>query len=365
RFSRSRDLYSRISTNRFSIALCSLSHKQDVASFARRILVALAEPVQVNGEDFYCTVSVGIAVHPQDGSDAQKLLDNAEVALVRARESGGNTYKYFSKEINQKALERLAIEAGLRRSLVEDDFELHYQPQVDLKSRVLLGAEALLRWSHPKLGPVSPDRFIPIAEESGLILPLGEWVIRAACRQNAAWQAAGYHPIRVAVNISGHQLQQKGFVQMVASVLNETGLDPQWLEFELTESTMMENTERNIGVLQQLKKIGIHLSIDDFGTGYSSLSYLQRFPLDKLKIDSSFVKDLHKTESNAAITEAIIAMAHRLGLKVLAEGIETTEQLDYLVANECLKGQGYLFGRPAPSLEFEQYFQSASGSKAG
>lgn len=365
RCSRGSDIYARIGGDRFAIALLSLTWEQGAGHFARRILGALADPVHVNGQDIYCTGSLGIAIFPRDGSDASTLLDRAEVAMARAREQGGNTYQHFSKEINKDALERLAIEAGLRRSLVEDDFELYYQPQVDLQSRTLLGAEALLRWTHPTLGPVSPDRFIPVAEESGLIIPLGEWVLRTACRQNAAWQAAGHPPIRVAVNLSGHQLQQKGFAPMVATVLKETGLDPKWLELELTESTMMENTEENIEILLQLKKFGINLSIDDFGTGYSSLSYLQRFPLDKLKIDRSFVKDLHKIDSNAAITEAIIAMAHRLGLKVIAEGVETSEQLDYLVAKDCLKGQGYFFGRPVPSYEFEQHFQTLPRCEAG
>jgi diguanylate cyclase (GGDEF)-like protein/PAS domain S-box-containing protein len=361
-YSRERDIYARINGDRFAVALCSLSREQDAELFARRMLAALAEPVRINGEEIFCTGSIGIAFHPQDGSDANRLLGNAEAAMLRARAHGGNVCRHFSREINKDALERLAIEAGLRRALAAEDFELYYQPQVDLKSRALLGAEALIRWTHPTLGAVSPQRFIPIAEESGLIIPLGEWVLRTACRQNAAWQAAGHAPIRVAVNLSGQQLHQRGFVRMVATVLGETGLAPEWLEFELTESTMMEHTEKNIEILLQLKKLGINLSIDDFGTGYSSLSYLQRFPLDKLKIDRSFVKDLHKTDSNAAITEAIIAMAHRLGLTVIAEGIETVEQLDYLVAHDCCKGQGYFFGRPAPGRDFEQHFQSAEKS---
>lgn len=361
---RGRDIYARIGTDRFAVILSSVVDEQAAELVARRILALLSESVTINEQEFHCTGSIGIAHIPADGINAANLLRNAENAMIRARKQGGNSYQHSSKEFNRAALERLAIEAGLRRSLADGGFELHYQPQVDLQSGDLLGAEALLRWSHPVLGPIPPGRFIPIAEESGLIGPIGDWVLKTACRQNAAWQAAGHPPIKVAVNLSGLQMRQ-GLADRVFAILTETGLDSEWLELELTETAMMENSEANIKVLHELKSLGINLSIDDFGTGYSSLSYLQQFPLDKLKIDRSFIRDLHKENSNAAITEAVIAITQRLNLKVLAEGIETTEQRDLLLASGCMDGQGHLYGHPVTAIEFGRHFQLTPCSNAG
>lgn len=354
---RDRDTYARTGTDRFSILLSSVNSEEDIGIVARRVLTALTDPETIDGQEVYCTGSIGIALYPNDGDNAAELLQKAESAMFRARSQGGNTYVHSSHEFNRGVLERLAIEAGMRRSLVDGSFDLFFQPQVNLQTGELIGAEALLRWSHPRLGRVPPEKFIPIAEESGLIVPIGEWVLKSACAQNAAWQKAGYPAIPIAVNLSGYQLRRDDLGERIETILKETGLDPQWLELELTESAMMEDSENNIGILESLKSLGIDLSIDDFGTGYSSLSYLQRFPLDKLKIDRSFVKDLHKTNCTAAITDAVIAMAHRLDLKVLAEGIEMAEQKEKLIESGCMMGQGYLFGEPVSALEFERHFQ--------
>lgn len=355
---RDRDTYARTGSERFAIILSKVSTEQEVGIVARRILAALAEPANMEGQDVYCSGSLGIAMFPNDGENAAELLRKSETAMFRARKQGGNCYVHSSHELNRGVLERLAIEAGLRRSLADGSFELFYQPQFNLQTGELVGAEALLRWVHPRLGQISPGTFIPIAEECGLICPLGDWVLRTACAQNVAWQRAGYPPIPVAVNLSGYQLCHRDLDQQIEAILKETNLESKWLELELTESAMMENSERNIVILENLKSLGVNLSIDDFGTGYSSLSYLQKFPLDKLKIDQSFVKGLKQADCTAAITDAVIAMAHQLGLKVLAEGIETDAQKDQLIKGGCLLGQGYLFGKPVSGAEFEKHFKS-------
>jgi len=362
--SRERDIYAQIGNDRFAVVLNSVASEQTSEAVARRMLGTLAEPVVVSGHEIFCTGSIGIAHLETDGVDPQTLLLNAETAMLRARKQGGNMYLHSSQDFNRAAQERLTLEAGLRRALHDRALALYYQPQVDMRSGALYGAETLLRWTHPTLGQVPPDQFIPIAEECGLIGPIGDWALKMACQQNAAWQAAGYPPIRVAVNLSGHQLT-RSLPSRISEILRETGLAAEFLELELTESVMIENSEVNRAILQELKGIGVHLSIDDFGTGYSSLRYLQRFPFDTLKIDHSFTKDLEVEEGCAALTDTVIAIALRHNLKIIAEGIETLGQRDHLIASGCPSGQGYLFGRPVSSIEFEQNFQSPHYCKTG
>lgn len=344
---RSRDLLTRASRDEFTFLLPGIAHRHYVEFMAERILTFLAEPVALEGHEIFCTGSIGIALAPQDGSSAEELLQKAETAMYQAKAQGKNTYRFYHQQMESGALERLGLETALRRALVRrEELHLSYQPQVDLASSRLVGVEALARWDHPDWGPVSPAKFIPVAEESGLILPLGEWVLQTACAQAKAWQEAGLPPVRMAVNLSGHQLTQPGFVPLVEKILRQSGLDAAWLELELTETTMMDNTEGNILTLQRLRDLGIHLAIDDFGTGYSSLGYLKRFPIHKLKIDRTFVSNITTDSNDAAIIDAVIAMARSLRFKVVAEGVETAEQLAFLRERGCDELQGYYFGKP-------------------
>jgi EAL domain-containing protein (putative c-di-GMP-specific phosphodiesterase class I) len=279
-------------------------------------------------------------------------MKNADIAMYRAKERGKNNFQFYSAQINVHTLERVALESDLRHALERDEFLLHYQPKVDIGSNRVVGMEALVRWQQPGKPLIMPVQFIPLAEETGLIVPIGEWVLRSACLQNKAWQGEGLPRLRVAVNLSPRQFAHEGLLQDVARVLRETGLDPAWLELEITESMVMRDPEHAVQLLHGLKAMGIHLSIDDFGTGYSSLSYLKRFPLDSVKIDRSFIKDLPLDGDDAGITQAIIAMAHSLRLGVIAEGVETAEQLDFLRANGCDEMQGYHFSRPLSAAQF-------------
>ncbi len=341
----------RVGGVKFAMSLCGLADEHQAARVAERVLRSLARPVETEGRSLYCTGSVGIALSSVAGDNVESLLANAEAAMYQARDQGKNNYRFYSSEMSNQAMERLELETSLRRALERNEFSLHYQPQVDLASGRLIGVETLLRWRNPSHGMISPAKFVPILEDTGLIQSVGAWVLETACRQNKAWQEEGYEPIRVSVNLSGLQLKQPGICDMVAEVLKKTDLAPRWLELELTETIMMENTEENIHTLNGFKALGVHLSIDDFGTGYSSLGYLKRFPIDELKIDRSFVRDILTNPDDAAIAEAIIAMAHSLGLKVVAEGVETMEQLEFLKARRCDQSQGYLFGRPMVAAE--------------
>jgi EAL domain-containing protein (putative c-di-GMP-specific phosphodiesterase class I) len=327
-------------------------HEEDIAAIAQKILDMLAEPLHFGGQEIFCTCSIGIAVYPMDGEDVDAILKNADIAMYQAKEQGRNTYQFFSQEMNVKAVERLVLETGMRRALEREEFFLFYQPQVDLATGRISGMEALLRWRHPDLGLLSPAKFIPLAEESGLIMQIGEWVLRSACARNKAWQDAGFPPLRVAVNLSGYQFRQGNLVEMVESVLSETGLDPRLLELELTESAIMESPERAAMTLHRLKERGIGLAIDDFGTGYSSLSHLKQFPIDRLKIAQLFMRDITSNPDDAAIVEAIIAMAHSLKLRVIAEGVERRGQMDFLRALRCNEMQGFFFSRPLSEEAF-------------
>ena len=347
------DTVARLGGDEFVAILSEIAAEEDATVVTRKILKAMAEPYTIEGHELHVTGSIGIALHPRDGGDAETLLKCADAALYRSKDLGRNMYQFFNVEMNTKAMERLMLEGGLRRALEQREFLLHYQPRVDLRTGEITGMEALVRWQHPEKGLIPPLRFIPVAEETGLIVPLGEWVLRTACEQNKSWQRAGLKPVCVAVNLSACQFRHQDLVQVVADILKETDLDPGYLELEMTESLIMHNVEETIATLTRLKAMGVKLSIDDFGTGYSSLSYLKRFPIDMLKIDQSFVRNITTDPDDAAIAKTIISMAHDMQLKVIAEGVETEEQKSFLRLRHCDEMQGYFFSRPVPAGEFE------------
>jgi diguanylate cyclase (GGDEF)-like protein len=351
------DTVARLGGDEFMLLLPGITHGEDVAKVVRRILEVLKPPFNLDGHELHITSSMGISLYPSDGGDAETLIKNADAAMYRTKEQSRGTYQFYTPSMNAKAFERLILENDLRRALERQEFVVYYQPQVSLHTGQIVGVEALVRWQHPEKGLVPPMEFIPLAEETGLIIPLGDWVFRMACAQNQTWQKAGFSPLRVAVNLSARRFKQKGLIKDIVRILKETGLDPDYLELELTESHLMENVEATLSTLHELKAMGIHLSIDDFGTGYSSLSYLKRFPIDKLKIDRSFVLDISDNPDDAAIAVAIIAMAHSLKLKVTAEGVETKEQLEFLRAYQCDEMQGYYFSRPVPTEIMTQLLQ--------
>ena len=345
---RGSDTVARIGGDEFVVILPLVTGAEDVSKVAAKILDCLNKTVRFEEHEIYSSASIGISVFPGDGATVDELLKNADIALYQAKERGRNNFQFFSKEMNVQALTRQLIESSMRQAITRDEFYLVYQPQFDIGSRRVVGLEALLRWRHPQKGNIYPLHFIAIAEETGMIIPIGEWVLRTACRQARAWHDAGYPWLRIAVNISARQFKQETFVSLVKSILDESGLPPEYLELELTESTIMERADRNIQALRELKKLGITLAIDDFGTGYSSLSYLKHFPIDRLKIDRSFVRDLSTDGDDAAIAEAIIFMAHSLKLNVVAEGVELEEQLNFLHSRNCDTLQGYLMSHPLP-----------------
>jgi diguanylate cyclase (GGDEF)-like protein/PAS domain S-box-containing protein len=318
----------------------------------QRVLDKLAEPLVLDGVELFMSCSAGIAVYPADSDDPHVLAERADIAMYRAKEMGGNNYQFYTAAMNESLGERLRIESALRTALERREFELHYQPQVDTASGRIVGMEALIRWRHPEMGMVAPNRFIPLAEETGLILPIGAWVLRTACEQLRAWQNDGRDHLRMAVNVSARQLAEPDFVHSVAMVLAETGLKPHCLELELTESTVMNDVEHAISVMRELKKLGVQLAIDDFGTGYSSLAHLKRFEIDVLKIDQTFVRDLTVDPDDAAIVITIIALASNLDLEVISEGVETEEQVAFLRQHGCHQMQGYYFSRPVPPAAF-------------
>jgi len=352
---REQDTVSRQGGDEFTLLLPQVN-ADGAAHIAQKLLNDFSRPLNIGGHQLVVPPSIGIAVYPADATDAEGLLQASDMAMYRAKNAGGNTFRFHKAEMQQRVSRALQLENALHRALRNDELLLHYQPQLQLSSNTLIGCEALIRWQHPDLGLLSPAEFIPIAEESGLILPMGDWVLQAAASQCKAWQQAGQTPIVMAVNVSALQFNQPDFAQKVEKVLQSTGLDAQWLEIELTESVMAENPEQVIGTIQKLHELGVRLSIDDFGTGYSSLAYLKRFSIHKLKIDQSFVRDLMTDTHSASIAEAIISMSRSLGLTTIAEGIETQEQAQWLTSRGCNEGQGYLFSRPIPATQFGQWF---------
>lgn len=353
------DTVARQGGDEFIILLTDINRAQDVAAVAFKIFEAFSTPFIVQGHELFVNTSIGATLFPDDGDSMQTLLRNADTAMYRAKEARGNAFQFYSREMSVRAMERAELESALRRAIDRKEFELFYQPKVDIPSGRIIGAEALIRWHHPEMGMVSPVRFIPMAEETGLIVPIGEWVLRTACAQNKAWQDAGLPFISVSVNLSARQFSQEGLVESVATMLDSMGLAPKHLELELTESIVMNSAELFVTKLQELQDLGVQLSIDDFGTGYSSLSYLKRFPLHHLKIDQSFVRDIATDADDAAITSTVISLGHSLNLKVIAEGVETEEQLAFLREHNCDEMQGYYFSRPLPANEFATLLQHA------
>jgi diguanylate cyclase (GGDEF)-like protein/PAS domain S-box-containing protein len=349
---RGSDTVSRHGGDEFVVLLPQLARGEDAARPADKILAALAAPHQIADHTLHLTASVGISVYPGDGEDVSGLISAADAAMYRAKETGRNNRRFFTPEMNARRVTRSTLENGLREALSRGEFRLHYQPKVDLQTSRVTGVEALLRWQHPERGLVAPGDFVAIAEECGLILPIGQWVLREACRQAQVWQTAGLAPTRTAVNVSAIEFLAPGFLEGVEDVLRETGLGPEWLEFEVTESVLMADVQSTTRVLRALKDRGVSLAIDDFGTGYSSLSYLTKFPIDTLKIDRSFIHTMTPSGDHASIVEAIIGMGRSLKLCVIAEGVETAEQLTLLQALSCREGQGFYFGRPVDADQF-------------
>jgi len=351
---RNSDTVSRQGGDEFVILLSEVRHAQDAAVAAEKVRVALTAPHYIDQHDLHLTASIGIVIYPDDGMEGKTLLTNADFAMYHAKESGRNNYQFFRPDMNVSAIERQSLEEGLRHAVARKEFVLHYQPQMDLDTRAIIGVEALIRWHHPQRGLVGPAQFIPVAEECGFIVPFGRWVLREACRQGRAWQDAGLPPMRIAVNISAAELRAKDYVAGVRAILLETGLEPGYLELELTETFLMQDSTSTTDVLQALKDMGVHLALDDFGTGYSSLSYLRRFPIDTLKIDQSFVRDLTTDADDASIVSAVISMGKSLHKRVVAEGVETPEQLAFLQEQNCPEGQGYYLSQPLVAGQLTQ-----------
>ncbi len=349
---------SRLSGDEFTLLLPMIRKSDDAAHVAPRVLAAIAVPFELSGHELAVTCSIGIAIFPGDGDQTDTIVKNAGAAMRHAKTLGKNTSQFYSSELNARALHKLNLANQLRKAIERNELLLHYQPKIDVRTGKLTGAEALVRWQHPERGLVPPMEFIPLAEENGLIVPLGEWVIRAACTQAKKWANAGYDVPRIAVNVSSHQFRQGLLSAIIGGILSITEADAKYLSIELTEGVIMENAEANVAALRQLKEMGLKLSIDDFGTGYSSLSYLTEFPLDELKIDRSFIMRIKEAGDRAAIVTAIIAMAHSLELSVVAEGVETVQQLDFLKAQGCDEYQGYLKSKPVPADEFCARFMS-------
>ncbi|HTN42405.1 MAG TPA: EAL domain-containing protein [Nitrospiria bacterium] len=344
------DTVARLGGDEFAILLTDLAREGDVSLIIQKILDSLIKPINVEGSDLSVTTSIGVSLSPKDGEDTSTLLKTADMAMYRAKEEGGNSFQYYDPVFQKQRSEWLSLESALRLALERQEFLLHYQPQVDLDSGRVVGVEALVRWRHPEKGLISPGKFIPLAEETGLIIPIGEWVLRTACAQAVVWRSGGFKDLRISVNLSPRQFRQKNLIETVGRVLKETGIEPRCVELELTES-IMQNAETSVKALRRLKAMGLEISIDDFGMGYSSLSYLKRFPINTLKIDQAFIHHLTDDPDDPLIVTAIITLAHNLRLKAIAEGVETADQLKLLRLLRCDLIQGYYFSQPLPADE--------------
>jgi diguanylate cyclase (GGDEF)-like protein/PAS domain S-box-containing protein len=358
---RERDTVARLGGDEFAILLDEIASANDIAGVAKKVLAALSPPFVVDGRELFVTASIGVALYPNDGEDSSTLLKHADTAMYRAKDLGRNNYQFYSSEMSAKAFERLTLESSLRRALTREEFRLYYQPQIDIGTHRVTGVEALLRWQHPELGLVLPNDFVPLLEETGLIVPVGEWVLRAAAQQACAWAAAGFDGLVVGVNISSRQFNTAGFPQVVQRILGETGACGANLEFEITESVVMHDSPESLARLEALNGLGVRLAIDDFGTGYSSLSYLKRFPIDTLKIDASFVRDVTRDPEDASIVTAILALGKGLKLRVVAEGVETAEQFEFLRARGCDAVQGFLIHEALPAAAVPEALRHYAG----
>ena len=352
---RDTDSLCRLGGDEFLVALTGMPNAESVSTAAMKILEQVASPMDLEGRTLSLSCSIGISVYPDDGCDCETLIKRADQAMVHAKEAGRNTFRYYTERLNRDGLERLRIAHDLRQAVQLGQFALHYQPQIDLSTGRLIGAEALIRWNHPTEGRVLPNRFIAIAEQTGLIVEIGEWVLREACRQAVAWQNAGLPPMTVAVNMSGVQFRRGNVLQSLRAALDQSGLAPCYLELELTESVLLHDMENMLGLIGQLKELGLKRAIDDFGTGYSSLAYLKKFKVDSLKIDQSFVRDLADDADDRALVRAIVQMAHILNLRTIAEGVETLDQLEFLIEQGCDEAQGYYYSKPLPPEQFEAF----------
>lgn len=351
------DTIARLGGDEFAIILEGIMDIANAENALQDLVRAMEAPFKLEGHDIFVTISAGITIYPTDAEDIDGLITNADTAMYRAKEQGRNNWQFYTEDMNTLAIEKLVLQNNLRQALKLEQFLLFFQPQIDLRSGDIVGMEALIRWQHPELGLLSPLKFIPVAEESGLIVPIGDWVLREACRQIKAWRKTDMPAFRVSVNLSASQFRQHDLVDTIAGIIQEAEIDPGLLELEITEGVLVEDVEQAIKVLHGLHEMGIQLSIDDFGTGYSSLSYLKQFPLNTLKIDRSFIQDITIGADDAAITEAVIALGHSLGLKVIAEGVEAQEQLSFLIPRGCDQVQGYLFSRPMPAPAVAAWMQ--------
>ena len=355
---RDMDTVARLGGDEFVVVLEGIHDLEDVVFVANKLLTTLSRPMEISGHSISTTVSIGVSVFPDDGADTDELLKNADVAMYKAKEAGKNNCQFYTKGMNATAVNYLLLENDLRRAVEQQQLVLYYQPQVDLKTGEMMGVEALVRWQHPDRGLISPAHFIPLAEETGLIVPIGEWVLREACRQQKIWLDAGKHVGKVAVNLSPRQFHQKNFPGKVEAILEATGLEARHLELEITESCAMEHAGETINQLNQLNQMGMFLAIDDFGTGYSSLAYLQRFPIQKLKIDRSFINDIHDDDNDAAIAKSIIGLAHNMQMRVVAEGVENERQADWLRDMGCDQAQGFHYAKPMTAKQLENHFRN-------
>jgi diguanylate cyclase (GGDEF)-like protein/PAS domain S-box-containing protein len=361
---RSSDTVGRQGGDEFVVLLWEVRRAEDAAIAAAKILEALRKPHLIDAHELHITASIGIVTYPEDGTDVETLMKKADLAMYHAKQTRHDSYEFFKPEMNARAIERQSLEDTLHHAIERQELVLHYQPKFNLATSGIVGAEALIRWRHPQRGLVPPGQFISIAEECGLIVPIGRWVLREACRQARAWQIAGLPPLCVAINVSSVELRAPGFVAGVRATLKETGLEPRYLELELTETVLIEDSRSVADVLKQLKDIGVLLALDDFGTGYSNLSQLKRFPIDALKIDQSFVRDLAVDEDDAGIVTAVIGMGKSLHMRVVAEGVETRQQLEILQEHGCPQGQGYYFCRPVPAEQFRQFLENETPAMA-